>query len=202
MDSLIYPIVEVFHSIQGEGFHSGRPAIFVRFAGCNLECPWCDTDHHVKEHLSLVQLYTRIMSLIQQTGIRFVVLTGGEPTLYKIHPLIEALTSWAYIAIETNGINIHKVHRSLKPGVIPWITISPKPGHVNYKHLRLANEVKVVYDPAMDLEAIARTCQDQAHEGRLFLQPCSCDNQPAIEYVLKHPQWRLSLQIHKILNLR
>jgi organic radical activating enzyme len=203
MGEITYPIAEVFRSIQGEGYHAGRPAVFVRFAGCNLSCPWCDTDHTAKEHLTVQQLRDRIQEAMTPR-VMLIVITGGEPTLHDLTPLLDF---WAPVetAIETNGTHPDELrrYRQMKCPRI-WITVSPKAGHIEGQSLRYASEVKVVYDPDINLEEIYKSVfPSLLHSpGRLFLQPCSGNIQPALDYVMAHPWWRLSLQTQKMIGVR
>ena len=106
---MLYPINEIFYSLQGEGYWSGRAAFFVRFAGCNLSCEFCDTDHTINEKLSHSQIIERILKLadvklISEVKANMVVLTGGEPTIHDLNPLIKVLQDLGfYVALETNG---------------------------------------------------------------------------------------------------
>ena len=112
-----YPIVEIFHSVQGEGYHTGTPSIFIRFGGCNLQCSWCDTDFSKWDRMSI----TEIMTILEQWTTRRIIYTGGEPAMQKLRPLSDKLHSRGYnIAIETNGTI------ELKDGLVDWICVSPK----------------------------------------------------------------------------
>ncbi len=177
-------INEIFYSLQGEGFHTGTPAVFVRFSGCNLKCPFCDTHHEDGVPMSDEE----ILREVNKYPARMVILTGGEPSLWIDSALIDMLHgAGKYICIETNGT------RSLPEG-IDWITCSPKAG----SKLRLTHmdEVKVVY-LGQDI-----TPYEQLPAAHYFLQPCSCRNtQETIAQVLQHPRWRLSLQTHKLINI-
>jgi organic radical activating enzyme len=174
--------------------------VFVRFAGCNLSCPWCDTDHSVKENLTVNELRTRISETIGP-GAELIVLTGGEPTLYDLEPLIDW---WAPLetAIETNGTrpdDLARYKRRKCPRL--WITVSPKTGYTNWRGLKFADEIKVVYDQDAPLEEIAETYL-RFLPRRLFIQPRSGDIRPALDYVMAHPWWRLSVQLHKLIGVR
>ena len=151
----MYRVNEIFFTLQGEGAHSGIPAIFVRLSGCNLQCPWCDTEFEQYEIMSAEQIIKTALSLYaydSEGRRKMLVLTGGEPSLQVDQPLIDALhKAGFYICIETNGT------RSL-PNGIDWITCSPKLAYKKDKTpilsklaLRKVNEVKVVftgeYDP-------------------------------------------------------
>ncbi len=176
-------INEIFYSLQGEGFHTGTPAVFVRFSGCNLKCSFCDTRHEEGTLMSDEE----ILQAISAFPSNVVILTGGEPSLWIDQAFIDLLhQAGKYICIETNGTNP-------LPQGIDWVTCSPKGAPLKLAHM---DEVKVVY-----------TGQDLTKYAGLkatwhFLQPCSCRNtQEVVEYILHHPQWRLSLQTHKLINI-
>ena len=176
-------INEIFYSLQGEGFHTGTPAVFVRFSGCNLKCSFCDTRHEEGTLMSDEE----ILQAISAFPSNVVILTGGEPSLWIDQAFIDLLhRAGKYICIETNGTNP-------LPEGIDWVTCSPKGAPLRVTHM---DEVKVVY-----------TGQDLTEYVGLkatwhFLQPCSCRNtKEVVEYILHHPQWRLSLQTHKLINI-
>lgn len=194
---MTYPINEIFYSLQGEGYWCGRPAVFVRFSGCNLCCPFCDTDYSCRTRLTAAQIVERVWQS------NFVVLTGGEPSLYINKVLTDALhKEGKFLAVETNGT--HPIR-----GDVDWITLSPKDSFVSDAEVVLdrADEVKLVYD-SRNAEAILRYSRFPAKH--FFIQPCDTGDaalnaslrQEATQYCLHHPQWRLSLQLHKILNIR
>ena len=178
-------INEIFYSLQGEGFHSGTPAVFVRFSGCNLHCPFCDTRHEEGVWMSESQ----IAQTVARYPATMVILTGGEPSLQLSATLLELLHAQRkYICIETNGTHV------LPPGV-DWVTCSPKEGAPVVLHR--IDEVKVVYT-GQDVERYAAL--PAAHH---FLQPCSGKNTAQVlAYILEHPHWRLSLQIHRLIGFR
>ena len=191
-----YPIVEIFHSVQGEGYHTGTPSIFIRFGGCNLQCSWCDTDFSKWDRMSI----TEIMTILKQWTTRRIIYTGGEPAMQKLRPLSNELHSKGYnIAIETNGTI------ELKEGLVDWICVSPK--DMLYPEFsikqRKGDELKVVYT-GQDL-----SMYDNLKKGfdNLFLQPCYDESKDAgtngetfhstFDIVMQNPGWNLSLQTHK-----
>ena len=180
-------INEIFESLQGEGFHTGTPAVFVRFSGCNLACPFCDTDHRAFTTMTDVQ----IAAAVAQFKPELVVLTGGEPGLQVSDRLIDLLhAEGRKVAIETNGT-------CPLPAGIDWVTVSPKEGSTLV--LTAANEVKVVFLADADVEK----WRTQISADHYFLQPCSCKNTAeTIAYIMAHPHWRLSVQTHKYLGIR
>lgn len=178
-------INEIFYSLQGEGFHTGTPAIFIRFSGCNLKCSFCDTRHEEGKLMDDEQ----IVEAIRSYPSRMVILTGGEPSLWIDDAFIEKLhQAGKYVCIETNGT-------CPLPARIDWVTCSPKEGApVVLTHI---HEVKVVYT-GQDV-----TLYKQLPALHYFLQPCSGRNtEEVIDYLLRHPEWRLSLQTHKLLHIQ
>lgn len=208
-----YAVKEIFLTLQGEGAHAGRAAVFCRFAGCNLwsgreedrasaTCRFCDTDFvgtdgtFGNRYASAEELADTIAR--QWTGDdcnRYVVLTGGEPLLQVDAPLIAALHARGFtIAVETNGT-------IEAPEGLDWICVSPKAG--TRLVLRCGHELKLVYPQA---GAEPENFVGLAFE-RFSLQPMDGPNvvenaAQAVEYCLRHPQWRLSVQTHKSLGIR
>lgn len=190
---------EIFYSLQGEGRHAGRPAVFVRFSGCNLKCPFCDTDFKGYEELSESEVLDRVLSLSEEC--RFVVLTGGEPTLQVTQSFIDLLHSCGYyVAMETNGT------KELQCKGIDWVTVSPKCEYVKNGTLALkeANEVKVIFDQEHVVSDYGLAVQYR------YLQPCdvgdasrnACITEAAVAFCKGNPEWTLSLQQQKILKVR
>ena len=191
---------EIFYSLQGEGYYSGTPAVFVRLSGCNLRCPFCDTRHESGREMSEKE----IVEAVGQYPARHVVVTGGEPALQLTESLVDALhATGRYVAVETNGT--HPL-----PDNVDWVTLSPKSAFVDGAEVMLtrADEIKVVYDGIHDPERQLSTRNSQL-ATLLFLQPCDTGDAArnrqitaaTVEYIKQHPEWRLSLQIHKILNI-
>ena len=179
-------INEIFYSLQGEGCHTGTPAVFIRFSGCNLHCSFCDTQHEEGTPMTNEEIIKEAC----RYPARMVVLTGGEPALQIDKDLIDRLhREHRYICIETNGTTL------LPPG-IDWVTCSPKAeGTVVIPRI---NELKVVYT-GLDVE----TLREQLKADHYLLQPCSGQNiSETVDYVMQHPHWRLSLQTHKFIGIR
>lgn len=177
-------INEIFYSLQGEGFHVGTPAVFVRFSGCNLKCDFCDTRHEEGKMMSDEEL----LAAVTAYPCRMVILTGGEPGLWIDEELVGRLhQAGKYVAIETNGTCV-------LPDSIDWVTCSPKQG--SRLKLKRMDEIKVVY-VGQDVSPYL-----QWKAAHYFLQPCSCRNtQEVIDYIKAHPEWRLSLQAHKLIDI-
>ena len=193
-----YPIIEIFTSIQGEGFHMGKGATFIRVAGCNLRCSWCDTSYSFDISKARWRSVREIVDEIQ-TEHRHIVITGGEPTLYDLGPLVQELHRMGkYVAIETNGTHPIPVEWD-----IDWITVSPKPssGFALSCH---ADELKYVVDDEFSIEAITDRAMP---EGRIFLQVESGRPESArkgYDLINRYPERRLrmGIQLHKVLNVR
>lgn len=190
---------EIFYSLQGEGYHVGTAAVFVRLSGCNLRCPFCDTQHESGTEMT----DDEIVEAVKDYPARLVVITGGEPSLQLTRSLVNALHGInKIVAVETNG-----THRL--PSNVDWITLSPKDSYLGDAakvKIRIVDEIKVVYDGVNDPDFYPDIMCTHGH----FLQPCDTGNparnaeilDAAIEYVKREPRWKLSLQIHKILNIR
>ena len=213
----MYKVNEIFYTLQGEGAHSGIPAVFIRFSGCNLRCPWCDTEFDEFTEMSAEQIIAEALALydIPNERRKMVVLTGGEPSLQVDEALVTALhEAGFYICIETNGT------RALPDG-IDWITCSPKESSLrpsNTQTIKLTNvhEVKVVftgtYDPEVwrkQLSAEHWMLQPLRYTGEWLIENVDSweddrnDNlDDTVRYILSHPFWRLSVQLHKIAGLR
>ena len=178
-------INEIFYSLQGEGYHTGTPAVFVRFSGCNLKCSFCDTQHEEGTLMSDEEIVAEIRKYPAVT----VILTGGEPSLGIVGVFIDRLhQAGKYVCVETNGT------RPL-PENIDWVTCSPKQG--GKLGITRIDEVKVVYE-GQDIEVY-----ELLPAEHFFLQPCSCANTAeTVACVMQHPKWRLSLQTHKLIDIR
>ena len=211
---MTYSVKEIFYTLQGEGTHAGRPAVFCRFAGCNLwsgreedrasaQCRFCDTDF-VGTDGTRGGKYAHAAALADaiadhwpagRTDRRFTVLTGGEPGLQVDAALIDALHARRFeIAIETNGTI------ALAPG-IDWICVSPKAGTSVIQ--REGHELKLVYPqqglaPAELADWRFDNLRLQPMDGPLVRENTAL----AIDYCLQHPEWRLSVQTHKHLGIR
>ncbi len=195
---------EIFYSLQGEGYHAGRPAVFVRFSGCNLQCPFCDTQHEAGTEMSEQEIVAAAKHLTPHSSLLppLLVITGGEPALQLTATLVALLHQEGFrVAVETNGT------LPLPPNV-DWVTLSPKSlwlGPDAAPVLQVADELKVLFDGQH-----APSAYDHIEAAHRFLQPMDtgyADHnatiiRQAVDYCLEHPQWRLSLQIHKILDIK
>ena len=208
----MYSVKEIYFTLQGEGFHTGRAAVFFRFSGCNLWngiekdrknaiCNWCDTDFLGTNgenggKYSAIQIINQIKKVwpIKETSKPYVIFTGGEPLLQLDNDLIEMVHNAHFeIGLETNGTII-------PPSGIDWICVSPK-AKSNFI-LKKGNELKVVY-PQHGMNPLEHNKLDFEH---FFIQPMEGLNQKenikkSKDFILKYPQWKLSLQTHKILGI-
>ena len=194
---------EIFYSLQGEGCHTGVPSVFIRFSGCNLACSFCDTLHSEGRMMSDEE----IIAEVKKYPARWIILTGGEPSLWIDEDFVGKLkiATGKKIAIETNGT------KEL-PRNIDWVTVSPKSGMSSVGDAevvcRHADELKVV-DIGQDLEEyFSLGCVGK--ETRMLLQPCYVEDEEerekntrrTIQRVLDDPRWSLSLQTHRFLKIR
>lgn len=186
-------INEIFYSLQGEGRYTGTPAIFIRFAGCNLQCGFCDTKHQVGKQYTEEEILREIASF----PAKRVILTGGEPTLQLTESFINALHDAGYsVNVETNGT------RPL-PCKVDWLVCSPKAEKIVLEEV---DELKVVFQtPTFDM-----TPYEAIPAKERYVQPCDTKDRfynqriinAAIDYIKANPTWKLSLQTQKILNIR
>ena len=211
---MTYSVKEIYFTLQGEGAHTGRPAVFLRFAGCNLwsgrerdraaaVCRFCDTDFVGTDGPGGGKFVTpqALAEAIEAAwpggeANRYVVCTGGEPLLQLDTAAIDALHAVGFeIGVETNGT-------IAAPEGIDWLCVSPKAGAEVLQ--TSGNELKLVY-PQIETEAQPERFASLEFE-HFFLQPCDDprrqeNTQKAISYCLEHPQWKLSLQTHKIIGI-
>lgn len=197
-------INEIFYSIQGEGHYAGTPAVFIRFSGCNLKCGFCDTDHSSYDLLSIEEIIEKINSF---PPCRWIILTGGEPSLFIDNKFVEKLkeATGKKIAIETNG-------SARVPENIDWITVSPKTGFDGVGEYEIlvdrADELKVV-DLGQPLDQYFSLPMVNP-ETIMSLQPCFVEDkikfksntERTLKRVLEDPRWNLSLQFHRFLGIR
>ena len=197
---MLLPVVEIFDSIQGEGSWMGRPVTFIRLGGCNLSCPWCDTDFTKFTQMDEFEI-------AKQCGARDVVITGGEPTIHDLCELLIALKRPVVvngiprireIAIETNGTNSLAKYRQL----IDWVVCSPKPQSDWYVHPGcFPDELKYVVDGMWSPAKVAPSVK-----GRIWLQPEASEMElrwkEAMEYCLQGDRFRVGCQLHKFMNVR
>lgn len=198
----MYPLVEIFESLQGEGRNAGRPCVFVRFAGCNLKCPWCDTDVARRFSLSLEDLVGEIRGFTAKS----VILTGGEPTIQKGMPeLVARLKEEGFwIAVETNGLEA----ADWLP-FVDYVACSPKfefaDLYEDARRLHTADEVRIVAS-SEDVVGFCREARRQIAATDYYVSPCDhageIDLATAKAVLGKLEGWSLSVQLHKLLGFR
>ena len=218
------PLIEKFHSLQGEGFHAGKSAFFIRLAGCKVGCSWCDTKHSWdKEKYPLISIKNIVneIKIARKEGASFLVITGGEPLHHNLDKFCKAIkkeTSTSKqksikIHIETSGVN--KIS-----GNFDWITLSPKRHSPPKKYfLENCNELKIIINDKKDLdfaiamrkEIISKYKKSDFKEDfnqlnkKYYLQPAWKNDvgfSLAIDFVKKNPDWNLSLQTHKYIKIQ
>ena len=219
-------INNIFYSLQGEGRNTGRAAVFVRFAGCNLRCPFCDTEFDSYREMTDEEIVETLQHLTPNTqhltDRLLVVLTGGEPTLQVDEAFVDLLHRHGYeVAMESNGTRP-------APKNLDWLTVSPKVIRGERQEVRgerLPDELKIIFDentaPETYLSPLTShlsppsLCSPIAPSSRLplkpylYLQPCDTGDaernarilKRCVEYIKEHPQWRLSLQTHKLIGI-
>lgn len=204
-----YRVNEIFYSVQGEGFYAGTPAVFVRFSGCNLKCPFCDTDFKEYKEMTAEEILAEA-NKVNYGLSNHMVITGGEPTLQWDMEISKVLRKHYYVAMETNGTNEIQ-------GEVDWITISPKTQWLKNATLHPlcfnefnCNELKVVVDKETDLASLVALANKFEHDTKFYVQPCDTGyiklnseiNAKCVEFVKQNPIWKLSLQTQKILKVR
>lgn len=192
----IFRINDIFYSLQGEGHNTGRAAVFIRFAGCNLRCSFCDTEFNAYREISDEEIVDAVKSFSPQTSDvkPLVVLTGGEPTLQVDEAFVDLLHQLGYeVAMESNGTR-------QAPKNLDWLTVSPKQNPV-HQHCQ---ELKVVFNSNGEVTDFG------IDADYYYLQPCDTGDaarnaqimSDCIQYIENHPKWRLSLQTHKLIGIK
>ncbi len=199
-DTVLLPVMEHFYTLQGEGFHQGRAAYFIRLGGCDVGCVWCDVkdswdaDKHPKYSIE------QLVAEVKKTPTRLVVITGGEPLMHNLDALTSALKeAGVETNIETSGAHPLSGHWD-------WICLSPKkfkeplPGILPH-----ANELKVVVFNKSDFDWAEKYAARVSPSCKLYLQPewdkAAQVTPLIIDYIKANPKWELSLQVHKYINV-
>jgi 7-carboxy-7-deazaguanine synthase len=200
MEELRLPVMESFYTLQGEGFHQGKAAYFIRLGGCDVGCVWCDVkeswDANSHPQLRIDEL---VLSALQHP-CRIAVITGGEPLMHDLGPLTRSLQDAGFQThMETSGS--HPLS-----GSWDWICLSPKKFKAPLPEvIQRAHELKVVVYHKSDFEWAEQYASQVSQECRLYLQPEWSKREEVtpwiINYILEHPQWELSLQIHKYIHV-
>ena len=206
----IFHLHAIFSSLQGEGRNAGRPATFVRFAGCNLACKWCDT--HKDERMTLTA--EDIVKRVREHSSKSVIITGGEPTVQKgLDVLVRALKDAGYwVALETNG-----VRAPVGAELFDYISVSPKPDYfsryMDNLMLREANEVRIVATTD-EIVGFCRSMRNRIKATDYYISPLETEGRMhyrrALNLLVKlnkvmpdaNPPWALSIQMHKVIGVR
>ena len=194
------PIMEQFFTLQGEGFYTGRSAYFIRLAGCDIGCVWCDVKESWKVEEHQMMSIDFLISEIQKTDTDFVVLTGGEPALYDLNPIINKLKKLNIeVAIETSGCYQLK-------GKVDWYCFSPKKFKAPCEEAyQIADELKVVISHPSDLTWAEEHAKKVGSNCKLYLQPEWSKSELVspliIDFIKSNNKWRISLQTHKFMNI-
>ncbi len=194
------PVMESFYTLQGEGFHQGKAAYFIRLGGCDVGCVWCDVKESWEANNHPLKGVNEIVDEAKAYPGRIAVITGGEPLMHDLTQLTERLHSAGFKThIETSGS--HPL-----TGNLDWICVSPKKFKAPLSHiLSRADELKIVIFNNSDFAWAEKYAALVPHECKLYLQPewdkASLITPAIINYIMAHPQWELSLQIHKYIHV-
>jgi 7-carboxy-7-deazaguanine synthase len=195
-----YPVMEHFYTIQGEGFYTGAAAYFIRLGGCDVGCVWCDVKESWDASIHPQMTVETLVKLVTDAKAKLVVITGGEPAMYDLNPLVDVLkAAGIQVNIETSGA--YPIQ-----GALDWICLSPKKFKFPIKEALIkADEFKAVVFHPSDI-AWAESFVDDLKPGcRLYLQPEWSKSDSItpliIDFVKDNPQWQISLQTHKYLNI-
>lgn len=192
--------MEAFYTLQGEGFHQGKAAYFIRLAGCDVGCHWCDVKESWDENLHPIVVVNKIIAEAKKHPARIAVITGGEPLIYPLEFITNTLHENGFLThIETSGA--HPL-----TGKWDWICLSPKKFKSPLPEiLPVAHELKVIIFNKSDMEWAESYAQQVNPQCHLYLQPewsRAKEMLPMmIDYVKNHPKWRISLQVHKYLEI-
>jgi 7-carboxy-7-deazaguanine synthase len=196
----LLPLMEDFYTLQGEGYHTGKAAYFLRVGGCDVGCYWCDVKESWNPKLHPLTPVEEIIRRSLENPSKTVVLTGGEPLMYKLEKLCSGLNE--------KGISVHLETSGSHPfsGSFDWICLSPKKKSPPRKEIfQRANELKVIVFDDSDYEWAEENANKVKTDCELFLQPEWSRMKEVIpgmiDYVMQHPRWKISLQTHKYLHI-
>lgn len=195
-----YPVMEHFYTLQGEGFYSGQAAYFIRLGGCDVGCVWCDVKESWDANAHPMMTVNTMKELVAAHPGKIVVVTGGEPSMHDLVPITKVLKDAGFRThIETSA-------SSPLTGDWDWVTLSPKKFKAPLmENMHLADELKIIIFNKSDFKWAEDFAALVKPECRLYLQP-EWDKRDSmtpliIEYIQEHPQWQLSLQTHKYINI-
>lgn len=194
------PVMESFYTIQGEGFHQGRAAYFIRLGGCDVGCVWCDVKESWNESAHPRKRVNEIVAEVKNTPATMAVITGGEPLLHQLDALTDALRS---AGVETN---IETSGSSPLSGTWNWICLSPKKFKAPLPEVMMAaDELKVIIYHSSDFDWAEKHAMEVSGQCKLYLQPEWSRRETVtpliVDYIKKNPRWELSLQVHKYINV-
>ena len=197
---LTLPIMESFYSIQGEGFYSGKAAYFIRTAGCDVGCHFCDVKESWDKDLHPLKSIYKIVEDILSHNAKTVIITGGEPLMWNLKPLTKLLNN--------SGINVNIETSGAYPitGSFDWICVSPKKGKKAITEiLTIANELKIIIYSKNDFKWAEKYAQKVSSKCILFLQPewnkFERMTPLIVNYIKENPKWNISLQVHKYMKI-
>lgn len=199
-EQISYPVMEAFYTLQGEGAHAGKAAYFIRLAGCDVGCVWCDVKESWNAALHPLLTVDSLVNTALTFATKLVVITGGEPLLHNLSPLTKALKKAGFsIHIETSGA--HPLS-----GDLDWICLSPKKFKAPLPEVvPMANELKVVVYNASDFAWAEKFAAQTAPHCRLFLQPEWERREQMLPQIINYikvvPKWELSVQTHKYIGV-
>lgn len=198
--NLTYPIVETFHSVQGEGAWCGVNAFFIRLGGCDVHCPWCDQKETWRKSGHPQETVFKLAQTAKTANPAIVIITGGEPLMHDLTTLCEELRQ--------KGLRVHLETSGAHPfsGVFDWVTFSPKRYKLPHPSIyERVNELKVVVANDEDLQWAEEETSKVPPTALKYLQPewnTPTSQELILNYVLYHPEWRISLQTHKFMGVR
>ena len=195
-----YPIVETFHSVQGEGYWTGVNAFFIRLGGCDVHCPWCDTKHSWNRDRHPQKSTLELVSVAKAVNPAIVIVTGGEPLMHDLFPLTTAFkNAGMQVHLETSGAHPFS-------GNFDWVTFSPKQFKAPHNSIySQTSELKVVITNEYDLKWAEQQAALVPKATLYYLQPewnTPSSKDLIFNYILQNPQWRISLQTHKLLHIQ
>lgn len=199
-DTVTLPVMEHFYTLQGEGFHQGRAAYFIRLGGCDVGCVWCDVKDSWDAAAHTLKETTELVNLVKATPAEIVVITGGEPLMHQLDELTSQLRGAGLKThIETSGA--HPLS-----GTWDWICLSPKKFKAPINEIiPLANELKVVVFNKSDFDWAEQHAEQTNPQCKLYLQPewdrANIMTPLMVDYIKANPRWELSLQLHKYIQV-
>ena len=199
-EGLMLPLMEAFYTIQGEGYHSGKSAFFLRIGGCDVGCHWCDVKESWNADLHPPTEIYKMIDQILAYPAKTVVITGGEPLMWNMQPLTDSL--------HNKGMSVHIETSGAYPlsGDFDWICLSPKKNNPPKQAIiPKANELKVIIHNRNDFKWAEQFVSQCSSDCKLYLQPewsKAKEMMPEIvDYVMNNPKWNISLQSHKYMNI-